>query len=131
MVAAEDDGEQPSRFLDELGVTVERIVGRPQRPLSMSGLVSELRRTVADPATTEPLREAAARRLARLAGESISELLLVRRANGELSVAKQSPAAAIEAAMLRALAGAGMPAPMVEAEHDGVLLLEHVGASKG
>ena len=28
--------------------------------------------------------------------------------------------------MLRALAGAGVPAPMVEGEHDGVLLLEHV-----
>src|SRR3954471_6885070 len=49
VAAAEDDGEQPSRFLDELGVTIERVVGRPQRPLSMSGLVSELRRTLADP----------------------------------------------------------------------------------
>ena len=28
--------------------------------------------------------------------------------------------------MLRALAGAGVPAPAVEGEHDGVLLLEHV-----
>jgi fructosamine-3-kinase len=65
-------------------------------------------------------------RLERLAAESVSEVLLVRRANGELSVAKQSPAVAVEAAMLRALAGAGLPAPMVEAEHDGVLLLEHI-----
>lgn len=69
----DDDGEQPSRFLDEL-VTREipHVVGRPQRPLSMNGLVSELRRTVADPATSAPLRDAAARRLARLAGETTS-----------------------------------------------------------
>jgi RecB family exonuclease len=62
----EDDGEQPSRFLDELGVQVESKQGRPVRPLSLPGLVAELRRTVADPATSEPLRLAAARRLARL-----------------------------------------------------------------
>jgi ATP-dependent exoDNAse (exonuclease V) beta subunit len=65
----EDDGETPSRFLAELGVTVQRISGRPPRPLSLPGLVAELRRTVADPATSEPLRAAAARRLARLAPE--------------------------------------------------------------
>ena len=69
VASAEDEGEQPSRFLDELGVSVERVVGRPPRPLSLGGLVAELRRTVADPETSEPLREAAARRLARLAGE--------------------------------------------------------------
>ena len=67
--SAEDDGETPSRFLAELGVNVRRIVGRPKRPLSLAGLVAELRRTVADPATSPALREAAARRLARLAGE--------------------------------------------------------------
>lgn len=81
VASAEDDGEQPSRFLEELGVGVERVVGRPRRPLSMAGLVSELRRTVADPATSEPLREAAARRLARLAGESIGTRALVPTAD--------------------------------------------------
>jgi superfamily I DNA/RNA helicase/RecB family exonuclease len=65
----DDEGEQPSRFLDELGLDCRHIVGRPQRPLSLPGLVAELRRTVADPASDEALREAAARRLARLAGE--------------------------------------------------------------
>lgn len=69
VASPDDEGEQPSRFLDELGVTVERVVGRPPRPLSLAGLVAELRRTVADPATSEPLREAAARRLVRLAPE--------------------------------------------------------------
>jgi len=68
--SAEDDGEQPSRFLAELGVTVEHVDGRPARPLSLAGVVSELRRTVADPATSETLRAAAARRLARLARET-------------------------------------------------------------
>jgi fructosamine-3-kinase len=65
-------------------------------------------------------------RLERLAAGSVSEVLLVRRPSGEFVVAKHSPAAAIEAAMLRALAGAGVPVPMVEAEHDGVLLLAHI-----
>jgi fructosamine-3-kinase len=65
-------------------------------------------------------------RLERLVAESISEVLLVRRPHGELSVAKQSPAAAVEAAMLRAMAGAGAPVPTVEGEDDGVLLLQHV-----
>ena len=65
--SAEDDGDQPSRFLDELSVERGRIQGRPQRPLSLPGLVAELRRTVADPETAEPLRDAAAHRLALLA----------------------------------------------------------------
>ncbi|MEP9361685.1 ATP-dependent DNA helicase [Nocardioides sp. CN2-186] len=69
VASAEDDGEQPSRFLEELGVNVDTVVGRPARPLSMTGLVSELRRTLADPATSDALRDAAARRLARLAPE--------------------------------------------------------------
>ncbi len=73
----DDEGEQPSRFLEELGVGVDKVVGRPPRPLSMAGLVAELRRTLADPEATEPLREAAARRLARLAGETVGHRALV------------------------------------------------------
>lgn len=65
-------------------------------------------------------------RLERLGGESVSEVLLARRPNAAPVVAKSGPALAAEAAMLRILAGAGIPAPAVEAEHDGVLLLEHV-----
>ncbi|MBV8688394.1 MAG: fructosamine kinase family protein [Alphaproteobacteria bacterium] len=68
----------------------------------------------------------AAHRLERLAGGDLSEVLLVRRDDGRLSVAKSGGAPATEAAMLRALADAGVPAPRVEGEHDGVLLLEHV-----
>ncbi|MGO4255456.1 ATP-dependent helicase [Marmoricola sp. RAF53] len=67
----EDDGEQPSRFLDELGLEPVAVTGRPRRPLSLAGVVAELRRTVADPAASEALRDAAAWRLARLAGETV------------------------------------------------------------
>ncbi len=73
----EDDGEQPSRFLGELGVEVGHVKGRPARPLSLAGLVSELRRTVADPDTSDALRHAAARRLARLAAEQVGSRQLV------------------------------------------------------
>jgi fructosamine-3-kinase len=65
-------------------------------------------------------------RLERLAGGDLSEVLLLRRPDGRCTVAKGGPAVGSEAAMLRALAGAGVPAPMVEGENDGVLLIEHV-----
>ncbi len=56
----------------------------------------------------------------------LSEVLLVQRPDGQKSIAKASPAVGTEAAMLRALAAAGLPVPTVEGEHDGVLLLEYV-----
>ncbi|WP_137295424.1 ATP-dependent helicase [Nocardioides dongxiaopingii] len=68
----DDDGEQPSRFVDELGRKPEHRIGRPPRPLSMDGLVAELRRVVADPAQSETLRRAAAVRLRRLAGTEVN-----------------------------------------------------------
>lgn len=64
-------------------------------------------------------------RLERLAGESLSEVFLVPRPDGVV-VAKSGPALEAEAAMLRAIASAGIPAPAVEGEHEGVLLLEHI-----
>lgn len=65
-------------------------------------------------------------RVERLAGGDLSEALLIRRADGRCSVAKRDLAAGTEAAMLRAIAAAGVATPLVEGEHDGVLLLEHV-----
>lgn len=65
--AASDDGDQPSRFLTELGVEPQDVTGRPRRPLSVAALVAELRATTVDPDATPALREAAARRLAKLA----------------------------------------------------------------
>jgi superfamily I DNA/RNA helicase/RecB family exonuclease len=63
----DDDGEQPSRLLDELGVAIDDVRGRPDRPLSLAGVIAELRRAVADDARTPALRAAAAERLAMLA----------------------------------------------------------------
>ncbi|MGC9440627.1 ATP-dependent helicase [Streptomyces sp. WG5] len=65
--APADDGDQPSRFTTELGVEPADVTGRPRRPLAVPALVAELRATTVDPRVSEPLREAAARRLARLA----------------------------------------------------------------
>ncbi|WP_442812834.1 ATP-dependent helicase [Streptomyces sp. NBC_01343] len=65
--APAEDGDQPSRFLTELGVTPKDVTGRPRRPLAVPALVAELRATTVDPEASPALREAAARRLARLA----------------------------------------------------------------
>ena len=86
VASPDDDGEQPSRFLPELfppgdDRRVGHESGRPRRPLSLAGLVAELRRTVSDPATAEPLRRAAARRLARLAAERVGHRPLVPAAD--------------------------------------------------
>jgi superfamily I DNA/RNA helicase/RecB family exonuclease len=70
VASPDDEGEQPSRFLAELGLDVTATVGRPARPLSLPGVVAELRRTVADETASAALRDAAARRLARLAAET-------------------------------------------------------------
>ncbi len=88
MASSDDEGEQRSRFLEELFPDVEdhrivHVAGRPRRPLSLAGLVAELRRTVAHPGQPEALREAAALRLARLAAD--------HRA-GELRVPAADPA---------------------------------------
>jgi fructosamine-3-kinase len=67
-----------------------------------------------------------AERLERLSGGDLSEVLLARRPDGRCTVAKGGPAVGTEAAMLRSLVAPGVPTPLVEGEHDGVLLLEHV-----
>lgn len=62
-----DDGDQPSRFLDELGVEPIAVEMRPTRPLTLAGLVAELRASAVDPTLSSGVRAAAARRLAQLA----------------------------------------------------------------
>ncbi|WP_182523946.1 ATP-dependent helicase [Nocardioides dongkuii] len=69
VASTDEDGEQASRFLEELTPRAEHHQGRPRRPLSLAGLVAELRRTVADERCSEGLRRAAAHRLARLTEE--------------------------------------------------------------
>ncbi|MFD7319863.1 ATP-dependent helicase [Streptomyces sp. NPDC059875] len=65
--APADDGDQPSRFLTELGTEPKDVSGRPRRPLAVAALVAELRATTVDPAASDALRAAAAERLAQLA----------------------------------------------------------------
>lgn len=70
VASSHEDGPQPSRFLAELAGHPDRVrhvVGRPARPLSVSGLVAQLRATAVDSRAPEPLRAAATRRLAVLA----------------------------------------------------------------
>ena len=81
VASPDDDGEQPSRFLDELGVTVERSrAGRAARsrwPAWSASCAVPL----ADPETSPALRGAAARRLARLAAETVGDRSLVPMAD--------------------------------------------------
>ncbi|MFI1178418.1 ATP-dependent helicase [Streptomyces sp. NPDC020799] len=65
--AAAEDGDQPSRFLAELGAEPVDVSQRPRRPLAVAALVAELRATTVDPRASDALRAAAAERLARLA----------------------------------------------------------------
>ncbi len=67
-------GDRPSRFIaDVLSVLPEASVaaaaGRPRHPVSLDGLVAELRRTALDPAVSAALRQAAVERLAVLAAQ--------------------------------------------------------------
>jgi superfamily I DNA/RNA helicase/RecB family exonuclease len=73
VASPDEDGDQPSRFTTELGVEPTAVVGRPHRPLSLDGLVADLRRTAADESGSPALRAAAVRRLAALARERVGE----------------------------------------------------------
>ena len=81
VASPDDDGEQPSRFTEELGIEPRLVQGRPVRPLSLDGLVAELRRTAADPDSPPALRDAAVRRLALLARQRQGEAPLVPAAD--------------------------------------------------
>ncbi|MBI1378918.1 MAG: AAA family ATPase [Frankiales bacterium] len=82
-----DDGPQPSRFLDEIAGhelgPADHLPGRPARPLSVAGLVAQLRATAADPDRPPALREAAVRRLAVLASAEHEGRALVPAARPE------------------------------------------------
>lgn len=70
-VGGEDTDERPSRFLTEMGVGEPEPVSTGLRWLSLPSLVADLRSVVTDPGAPEPLREAAATHLARLAEEGV------------------------------------------------------------
>lgn len=63
----EGEGDQPSRFLAELGVPVHQAPPGRGAPLTLTALVAELRRTAVDATATPAVRRAATDRLARLA----------------------------------------------------------------
>jgi RecB family exonuclease len=88
VAAPEQDGDQPSRLLDVLGARATSVVGRPDRPLSLPGLVAALRRVAADPEQSDGVRLAAAARLARLADERSGS---DRRAGGRPVVPAADP----------------------------------------
>jgi superfamily I DNA/RNA helicase/RecB family exonuclease len=66
VAGGDSDQDRPSRFLDELGAPVQDSPEGPRRGLSASALVAELRSAVTDQTAGEPLRRAAATRLAAL-----------------------------------------------------------------
>ncbi len=68
------------------------------------------------------------RTVTRLAGGDLSEVLAVTLGSGRGVVAKSGPAARTEAAMLAAIAAAGVPAPAVLAADDRTLVLERIPA---
>lgn len=70
--SAEDTEERPSRFLDELVPGYDATPAPPPRALSLPSLVAELRSVVTDDRRSGPLRQAAAARLAQLAGAGVA-----------------------------------------------------------
>ncbi len=73
VTGTEGEGDQPSRFVGELGVALTPLPGRPRRPLTLAALVGELRRVSVDPDSSPSRREQAALRLARLADATDGE----------------------------------------------------------
>lgn len=67
VAGTDGEADQPSRFIHELRIPVRSVSGRPGRPLNLTGLVAELRRTSVDPQASPGLAAAAAKRLAVLA----------------------------------------------------------------
>ena len=71
-VVSEREGLAPSRFLDEVDPLPATADVRPltlvRRPLSLTGLVADLRQVVTDPVAPDGLRSVAAARLAALGG---------------------------------------------------------------
>lgn len=71
----DEGGDRPSRFISDVldriapDLAVERVLGRPPHPVTLDGLVAELRRVAQDPVASGTLREAAVVRLALLAAQ--------------------------------------------------------------
>lgn len=70
--AVDGTDEQPSRFVSELGVDPQSVLGLPERPLTAPALVGELRRVLADEQAPTVARRGAALRLATLARRQVA-----------------------------------------------------------
>ncbi|RAI31209.1 fructosamine kinase family protein [Rhodoplanes serenus] len=64
-------------------------------------------------------------------GGDLSEVIRIVLADGRRAIVKGGPAPSVEAAMLRAIAAAGTPAPAVLAVDDHVLVLEEIAGTSG
>jgi superfamily I DNA/RNA helicase/RecB family exonuclease len=73
VAAPSDEGLRPSPFLGDLDVEPSDDGPRGQHPLSIAGVVADLRSAAADPSASAALRRAAAERLARLAAAGSPE----------------------------------------------------------
>lgn len=73
VAGTEGEADQPSRFINELGLDVREVEPRPARLHTLRALVASLRAASVDPAATPGLRQAAAVRLARLADATDDE----------------------------------------------------------
>jgi superfamily I DNA/RNA helicase/RecB family exonuclease len=62
-----DEGLRPSPFLDDLGVPIEHVLSGSHHPLTLAGVVAQLRLVATDPDASEVLRSQATSRLALLA----------------------------------------------------------------
>lgn len=76
-----DEGLRPSPFLDDLDVPVSHQLAGVQHPLTLAGVVAELRSTLTDPATSDVLRQGAAIRLAQLVASGDPDQPLARAAH--------------------------------------------------
>ena len=81
--APADDGQRPSPFLQDLGVDPVADDSLVDNPLTLAGVVADLRKALADPGASEPFGEAVAARLAALAVETVDERALVPAAQPE------------------------------------------------
>jgi len=64
-------------------------------------------------------------------GGCLSQIVLIRLSDGREAIVKGGGAPRIEAAMLRAIAASGAPAPQVFAASDGILIMEAMPADGG
>ncbi len=64
-------------------------------------------------------------------GGCLSEILLITLSDGREAIVKAGGAARIEAAMLKAIAAAGAPAPKVYAVRDGIIVMEAMPSHGG